>query len=347
METDLVSCVDQLVKKKADIKDRLFTWQLLEEERLEAKLQSIIKKAKEKTLRNFDKYFVPKYSISKEYQKATAFLLSIKFDPRIIYTQVGEFRFKRFTFPIQIKDWLVEKDAKDVPSSVINIVSDINSDPFNKALNESVFRGYGAGGQSVFHIFDIDIDFALRDENVESWLKNYELHLSQSVTQEISSKIKFEIIEGMRNAESIPEIKDRILFVWDKPIDVIVPAKVSEDGVVIRQGYQYSLKPEYWASTVARTEISRAFAAGKLEGYQQTKVVEKVEWLITPDERLCPNCSTMDGEQFTLEQAQGLIPLHGGCRCTWIPILLPDKSYDDIMAEAKANVEILYGISNS
>ena len=342
METDLLTYVEKAVEKQADIRDRLFEWQILEEERLEAKLQSEIKKAKNKSLENFDKYFAESYVSNKSLNLATSFLLSIKLDPRVVYSQQGEFKFKRFTFPVKIKDWLMSKQTGNAPQSAINIVSEINPDPFANALDDSVFRGYGAGGQSVFHVFDIGIDFALRDENVEAWLRNYEIQLAQSVTQEISSKIKFELLEGIKNAESIPEIRDRVLSAWNKPIDVAVPPKIAPDGTVVRQGYQYTLKPEVWATTVARTEVSRAYAAGKLEGYEQTKVVEKVEWLITPDERLCPNCGAMDGEKFTLEQAQGLIPLHGNCRCTWIPILLPDKNFDDAKKEAKENVETLY-----
>lgn len=341
MNTDPLTYVEKFIKAKSDLKERLFEWQLFQEERLEAKLQSELKKARQKTLDNFDNIFVLAYEGNKKnFSQLTLMLSGIKFDPRISYTQLGQFRFKRYTFPQKVNSYF-SKSAKDITPSVINVVGEVNYNPFADALDDSVFRSYNAGGQSVYSIFDVKIDFALRDLDVESWLKNYEIQLAQSVSQEISSKIKFELLEGIRNSESITELRNRVTSAWNKPIDIVVPPKLAVDGTVIRQGYQYQLSSNAWATTVARTEVSRAFASGKLEGYAHTKVVEKVEWMVTPDERLCPSCSTMDGQVFTLEQAQGMIPLHGNCRCTWVPILVKDKDYDTAKKEAQANIEKL------
>jgi SPP1 gp7 family putative phage head morphogenesis protein len=67
------------------------------------------------------------------------------------------------------------------------------------------------------------------------------------------------------------------------------------------------------AELVARTEVIRAHAEGQLVALRQLGVEEvgvMVEWLVTPDSRLCLLCADMDGKVFTLEEASGKIPLH-------------------------------------
>jgi len=72
---------------------------------------------------------------------------------------------------------------------------------------------------------------------------------------------------------------------------------------------------------IARTETIMASNEGALLGYQESGVVEKVEFYAALDERLCDDCNDMHGEVFNLAEAHGIIPLHPDCRCTWIPII--------------------------
>jgi SPP1 gp7 family putative phage head morphogenesis protein len=325
-----------VIKAIKKITERLLEWQIFEEERLEAKLQREFKKAKQEILERFDKKFVPKYRAKKDldFIRLITLLNEGKFYPTISYSPIGTFRFKRYTVPIKI-----QKQSK-ASLDLIEALTMINPDPFAEALDDSVFRGYGAGGQSVFSTFDIKVDFQLRDKLAEKKLKNFNLQLSTAVSTEISTKIKHQLLEGVKNSESIPELRRRIVRSWNKPIDVVVPTVVNpKTGQVLRQGYTYSLTANQWATTVARTEVSRAFAQGRLEAYTQTKVVEKVQFMITPDERLCPNCQLLDGEQFSLEAATSIIPVHAMCRCTWVPVL---KAGDDPIGEARKNIEELY-----
>jgi len=332
MQTDVIE------KQQTDT-ELLFQWQLLEEERLEARLQKEFKDAKSNTLKLFNEEFVPLYELSNKFLSSSQELTRIDFAPKFKYKQVGDYRFKVHTFPVKIKEWF-EKSPGDIPQSLINVIAEVNPDPFGTALTDSVFRGVDAGGQSVFKTFDIGIDFALLDPNVENYLRNYQIQLASAVTTEISNKIKFEILDGIRNFESIPEIRGRILEVWNKPIEVNVSTKIDTQGNVLRQGYRYNISPDKWATTVARTEVSRAFASGRLESYKQIGVVEKVQFMVTPDERLCPNCNLMDGQIFTIPNAAGLIPLHAMCRCTWIPVLKGDVNA--AKTQAAQNVEKLY-----
>lgn len=45
-----------------------------------------------------------------------------------------------------------------------------------------------------------------------------------------------------------------------------------------------------------------------------------VIWQTAGDDAVCPECEAMEGKAFSLEEADGLIPLHPNCRCAWVPL---------------------------
>jgi SPP1 gp7 family putative phage head morphogenesis protein len=83
------------------------------------------------------------------------------------------------------------------------------------------------------------------------------------------------------------------------------------------------------AEVIARTETMRASNEGQLEAWDQAKDAglltgtESKEWIVTPDDRLCPICEPMDGitvgldENFDVDGDQvDAPPAHPNCRCT-------------------------------
>lgn len=76
--------------------------------------------------------------------------------------------------------------------------------------------------------------------------------------------------------------------------------------------------------TIARTEIVRAHAQGQLAAFEDLGIQElgiEAEWSTADDDVVCPDCDEASSEgPYTLEEADGLIPLHPNCRCAWIPV---------------------------
>lgn len=75
---------------------------------------------------------------------------------------------------------------------------------------------------------------------------------------------------------------------------------------------------------IVETEIVRAKAEGVLEGLRGlgfTKVMASVEFQTAGDDRVCGECSDLEGEVMTIEQAIGVIPVHPSCRCGWMPVI--------------------------
>jgi hypothetical protein len=68
---------------------------------------------------------------------------------------------------------------------------------------------------------------------------------------------------------------------------------------------------------------------GQLDAWDQAQEAglltgdEKKEWITTPDDRICPICDDMDGEQVGLDEEFDVDgdsldgpPAHPNCRCT-------------------------------
>lgn len=304
---NIVSLLDHFYKSKSDIKNKNWNLILLYEEKLELLLIKAFKDSKKEVLNKLS--LLDKYITKKFIQKNLAELNNILLDPRYKFTQVGQTRFKEFTFSVEMRNWIEKSGFKDDLNSIISI----NPDPFKEALTDAQLKSLQAGGQSVFNIFDLGIDFALRDKTVENFYENFSIKLSEQVAKELQSKIKFEILDGIKNAESIPKIRNRILSVYDKPINIVVKPKLDAKGKLVRKGYQYDMSPQHWATTTSRTEVMTAYNQGRLIGYEQSGVVEKVEYSVSADERLCPICAPFEGTIFALKDADGVIPQHPNC----------------------------------
>lgn len=78
------------------------------------------------------------------------------------------------------------------------------------------------------------------------------------------------------------------------------------------------------ARVIARTEVINAHAEGQLDGFKRLgidTVSAKVEFLTAGDERVCDQCSSLEGQEYKVDEAHNIIPVHPNCRCCWIPVV--------------------------
>jgi len=76
------------------------------------------------------------------------------------------------------------------------------------------------------------------------------------------------------------------------------------------------------ARMIARTETINAHAVGQLNAFRLLGIEElgiMAEWSTAGDEKVCSECGELEGQTFTIDEAEGMIPLHPNCRCAWIP----------------------------
>lgn len=67
------------------------------------------------------------------------------------------------------------------------------------------------------------------------------------------------------------------------------------------------------ARTVGVTEMTRAYAEGFLADLPEDATVV----FVAGDENTCQECLDLDGEEYTVAEAQGVIPVHPNCTCHW------------------------------
>lgn len=138
-----------------------------------------------------------------------------------------------------------------------------------------------------------------RDINL-GLLKRTEIENLRKIMEE-SFKENWTIKQIQDNIKKRIDLKDR-LFVNNKGEKVL--AVVAKD------------RPRL----IARTEASRLVNIGTLKNFEKAGS-KKVEWLAVLDNRTDVECANLDGQTFTINDAEGRLPLHANCRCTWIPVI--------------------------
>lgn len=79
------------------------------------------------------------------------------------------------------------------------------------------------------------------------------------------------------------------------------------------------------AEMLARTEIIRAHHLATIQEYRNWSVLNIIvqgEWKTAGDERVCPKCEQLDGQIFTLDEIENMIPAHPMCRCIALPYIV-------------------------
>jgi SPP1 gp7 family putative phage head morphogenesis protein len=309
--------------------DEWLNWQTLQEELLAAKIEKWFGDQRLKTLQALEG-LADVYDDTKKTASFIDTLLASNLLPVQRFKSVDKFLFSTYTFPVRISEKF--RKGGDPIADQIKVISQVNSEGLADVLNEASSNGVYGGGQSGLNSMGINLGFQVLGDETIAALTSQNIKLTSQLEESMTSKIRYELLDGIKNFESIPELRDRILSVYDKPVTVSVPASIHPDGTVARKGYTYDLSAQQWANTVARTEITRAFVTGRLEAYKQSGIVKEVEFLTAGDERVCMDCSALDATVYKLDESFGEIPVHASCRCTFIPYIdaaLMDQAFRD------------------
>jgi len=136
----------------------------------------------------------------------------------------------------------------------------------------------------------------------------------KGITQAMDQQISRVLAQGLADGDN-PRLIARKLN------SVINGAGQGDLGITDALGRR--IPPERRATILARTEVIRAHAEGQLsefENWGAEGVSAKAEWVTSGDQRVCPECASLESSVYTIKQARGMIPLHPQCRCIWIPV---------------------------
>lgn len=82
------------------------------------------------------------------------------------------------------------------------------------------------------------------------------------------------------------------------------------------------------AEMLARTEVIRAHHLAMVQEYRNWQIAGvyvKAEWMTAGDNRVCAKCAPLQGEIFTLDVIEKMIPRHPSCRCIALPFRTNEK----------------------
>lgn len=198
-----------------------------------------------------------------------------------------ELRYRQFLF--QLRD-----EMTDYASLVASVVSEAQKEVIQLSFDQvdSLLKyTYSDLPQGIFESFTRFDEFSAR--NIVAKV-NDEIYL-KSITgkfEPIALSVAREILtDGVITGRSVSDIKRDFVRKLE-----IVPVR---------------------AETIARTEVISAYREGNLERYKLSRTVKAWEWSATLDERTCPICIALDGQQFSLDTP---FATHPNCRCSPLPI---------------------------
>lgn len=234
---------------------------------------------------------------------------------------------KKTAKAVNLDDWLLDEENE----------AEIMVGVFTPELRQVVTEQ----GKRAGLLVGMGDNFNAATRAVQAYLKKRTYQFSFEMTQETNTLIGKALKLGVANGESIPDIRKRV-------------ERVFKD------------MEKYRSERIARSEVVRASNFATMEAYEQSGVVEKMEWLVTSDDRLCPLCEPLDGKSVKLGDsffdkgdrhvgADGSEldldyetiehpPLHPNCRCTIVPIVAGTRGYDpkhQDLREKKAEAEEL------
>ncbi|MBO8180272.1 MAG: minor capsid protein [Archaeoglobus sp.] len=210
---------------------------------------------------------------------------------------------------------MVREEELDYILQQIELAIDDAFDKAYEGSEEYIRRAYEKGNElgnkdlkSVGINFDIPPDIHALD-----FLDGYQFDLIKGVSEDLKKEIKRVVRDGIINGKSMREVANDLKQVFNTR--------------------------KWRLNTIARTEVIRASNFGRYEAWKKSGVVVGKEWVTAFDDRTCPECAAMDGDQASLEKPfrNGVLmpPAHPNCRCTAIPIIdrslagLKKGKYDD------------------
>lgn len=93
--------------------------------------------------------------------------------------------------------------------------------------------------------------------------------------------------------------------------------------VKTRAGITRLIPARQRAVMIARTEVIRAHHLANVQemiNWGVEGVFVKAEFRTAGDDRVCDECADLDGNVYSMQEAQALIPVHPNCRCIVLPI---------------------------
>ena len=101
--------------------------------------------------------------------------------------------------------------------------------------------------------------------------------------------------------------------------EISLKIKLKDRLIEDRGKIKLTISKDKRAKIIARTEVTRVANEGSIRSFKKEDI-GKLEFVTRRDSKVDPDCTSLDGQIFNINETGGIIPLHVNCRCTWEPI---------------------------
>lgn len=186
----------------------------------------------------------------------------------------------------------------------------VSTDPLADKVDLAAYLVWAGdqGGQAFFDKTGIEASFSLKDEELITYFNDYSRLIMDSVDDYTKQWIATKIQDGKLAGLTPFEIQTMLI----------------DDGKAITA---------IRAERIVLTETAKAMTTIELTAARRNNIEEKI-WRTSLDERVCPECSPLEGERKKLDEnfsnGGDAPPAHVSCRCYFEDVIpegwqLPDK----------------------
>jgi len=143
----------------------------------------------------------------------------------------------------------------------------------------------------------------------------------KGITDAMSSQISRVLAQGIMNGDGMKLLARKL-------VATINGTGAEELGITDTLGR--FIPAARRAEMLVRTEIIRAYAEATLQEFRNwgvEGVTAQAEFRTAGDDRVCPECASLEGKVYSLDEASGIIPVHPKCRCIWLPYIESIQKY--------------------
>jgi hypothetical protein len=210
---------------------------------------------------------------------------------------------------------------------------------FDPALRTALRDAIFGGGQVAMRQARLGMRFDLTNTRAAEAAEQAGAQLAQDVTAESRAAIRDlmgrAIREGWPPRDVARRIREHIGLTprWSQAVENFRAAQAARGvpaGQADARATRYAARlTRLRAEMIARTETLRAVNTGQRAAWESAQQAGELSpearrvWIVTDDERLCPRCAPLEGQEVLVGQPfatdEGALmepPLHPQCRCT-------------------------------
>lgn len=226
----------------------------------------------------------------------------------------------------QVRKDLTEKFIKDITTELTDW--EYIEQQGEEVLKPATLSVMQTGGNAAYKLFQVQGAFDILNVNAVKAAEKSTVKLVKEVTAKTREGIRHYISTGIKEGKSMRtiarELKPIVGLTRNQTESIInYRARLEEEAAenIDKRVMSYTNKTQRRRlETIARTETARAQTMGYAIGLQDIGI-EEVEFQVHPDERTCPICSGKDGDRYSVEDGEGVIPVHPSCRCVLLPVI--------------------------